>query len=138
MDFLVFGFSDFRIFGFLFFFSFQNNETSILLRNNAIDIRPQAIYKAKEAAETAEREMRVAKNDAESANRTKSEFFAVVTHEIRTPLNGVIGFSDLLAETKLDATQRQFVATLRSSAGALMSVRNRVDFLIVCVARSML
>ena len=56
-----------------------------------------------------------AKEAAESADKAKSEFLAVVSHEIRTPINGVIGFTKLLRETPLTAEQRGFVDMIGSS-----------------------
>jgi PAS domain S-box-containing protein len=56
-----------------------------------------------------------AKEAAETADRAKSEFLAVVSHEIRTPINGVIGFTKLLRETPLSAEQRGFVDMIGSS-----------------------
>jgi PAS domain S-box-containing protein len=56
-----------------------------------------------------------AKEAAESADRAKSEFLAVVSHEIRTPINGVIGFTKLLRETPLTSEQRSFVEMIGNS-----------------------
>ena len=56
-----------------------------------------------------------AKEAAESADRAKSEFLAVVSHEIRTPINGVIGFTKLLRETPLSAEQASFVDMIANS-----------------------
>ncbi len=65
----------------------------------------------------------------ESATKTKSEFLAMMSHEIRTPLNGVLGFSDLLAETPLNDEQTNFVETIRSSGRTLLNVIDDVlDF----------
>ena len=70
-----------------------------------------------------------AKNYAEAANKAKSEFLANMSHEIRTPLNGIIGFTDLLKNTNLEAIQKNYMNTINESAKALMSVINDIlDF----------
>ncbi|MDO6421511.1 PAS domain S-box protein [Saccharophagus degradans] len=70
-----------------------------------------------------------AKNAAELAARTKSEFLAMMSHEIRTPLNGVLGMLNLVKRTQLDDKQRYQIDIAKSSAESLLNLINDIlDF----------
>lgn len=81
------------------------------------------------AEKAAEKELNAAKTQAESASAAKSAFVANISHELRTPMNAVLGITQMLAHTPLNAEQRQYLDMVSAAGRSLLDLLNDVlDF----------
>lgn len=72
------------------------------------------------------KELIIAKGKAEKLAKVKEDFLAIMSHEIRTPLNAIIGFTNQLNKTKLEAQQQGFVRVLKNSSKHLLGLVNEI------------
>lgn len=101
------------------------------MKNTSPDTSRQ-IQRLQETVERLQQENRLLKEKArhaDSANKAKSDFLAMISHEIRTPMNGVIGLSELLLGTGLEKRQKHFAELILASARNLLTLINSLlDF----------
>lgn len=97
--------------------------------NQHIEEATHDLQQSLELLEEKNIELSLDKKKTEEKSRQKSEFIANMSHEIRTPMNGVIGFTNVLLESKLDTLQIDYVKTIKSSAQDLLGIINDIlDF----------
>lgn len=94
----------------------QRNALSIVAKHviNQLELRTKNI------------ELDTQKKIAERAVLAKDSFLANMSHEIRTPLNAIIGFTDLLAQTKLDSVQRDYIDSVQIAGENLLLIINDI------------
>ena len=93
-----------------------------------VELEARAAHQREEldlARHTAELEA-IERQEADRANRAKSEFLSRMSHELRTPLNAVLGFAQILAMDELTADQSENVSFIRSSGEHLLDLINDV------------
>ncbi len=71
-------------------------------------------------------DLELARDQADAADRAKSAFLGSISHELRTPMSGVLGAAQLLAETRLNGRQQEYVGIIRQSGAVLSGLLNDI------------
>ena len=105
--------------------SFEERESA----NTELQQQVEELGKARRAMLNIMEDLELARNEANDANKAKSDFLARMSHEIRTPMNAIIGMSHLALRTELTAKQHDYVSKIQAAAHNLLGLINDIlDF----------
>jgi PAS domain S-box-containing protein len=94
----------------------KKHEKNLKEKNSEIEAQNEEYKKINQ-------ELRQAKEQAEQSDRLKSAFLANMSHEIRTPMNSILGFSDLLKESKLTSDKRtKYISVIEHSGKRMLNI----------------
>ena len=101
----------------------------LLISSVALLLRQRSQEREHAALQALSEDLREKSALADASNKAKSDFLASMSHEIRTPMNGIIGFTDLVLDTRLETVQRNYIENVKRSAQSLLIIINEIlDF----------
>mgnify|MGYP005839839787 FL=1 len=109
-----------------FYYLFEQQRMIALEQSEQAQYLESLVQERTHELQEANTSLAQAVKSANAANEAKSQFLAMMSHEIRTPMNVVVGITELLERTPLDANQLEYVQTLRTAAGGLLVILNDV------------
>ncbi len=101
-------------------------EQKVMERTSELSITNEFLMKEVVARKKHETELKLARNEAEKANKAKSEFISRMSHELRTPMNSILGFAQLFSMGELSPVQRRGVDHILNSGNHLLKLINEV------------
>lgn len=105
---------------------YQNLAVLTVELEDRVERRTSELSNANQQLESTVHELEAAKENAENANRAKSNFLARMSHEIRTPLTGLLGMIELLHKTNINETQDRYLQSAGHSGESLLNVINEI------------
>ncbi|MCA1945014.1 MAG: response regulator [Desulfovibrio sp.] len=97
--------------------------------NQALQDQVEELGRARRAMLNIMEDLEAARQEADEANKAKSDFLARMSHEIRTPMNAIIGMSHLALQTELTSKQHDYISKIQAAAHNLLGIINDIlDF----------
>ena len=104
----------------------EKQKNQIIIKNNQLLKTKEMIEQQNTELEAKAQDLIIAKNKAEEASKAKSDFLANMSHEIRTPLNGIIGYTEIILETKSLEICHHQAKTILSQSEHLLGIINDI------------